>query len=191
MRAAVFIGASACALLSLLPNSAVSQETVTIENVPGQRIDANWYRYLNARYGVGVDIPATGFSYELSGNGDGVTLTSADGEKSIAVYGSQDIDLNETDSDPVSAFATLAEGQIDAMRLGAVNIVHDRIEPLWFEVSTTDAVFLYYQKGLLSPNCPTFTTNLRIKYPITDAKEFDSVVQRMSMSLVGNCSTVE
>jgi len=191
MRAAVLIGASACALLSLLPNSAVSQETVTIENVPGQRIDANWYRYLNARYGVGVDIPATGFSYELSGNGDGVTLTSADGEKSIAVYGSQDIDLNETDSDPVSAFATLAEEQIDAMRLGAVNIVHDRIEPLWFEVSTTDAVFLYYQKGLLSPNCPTFTTNLWIKYPITDAKEFDSVVQRMSMSLVGNCSTVE
>jgi hypothetical protein len=187
----IFIIASACVLLPLLPNGAVSQETVTIENVPGHGIDANWYRYLNARFGVGVDIPATGFAYELSANGDGVTLTSTDGEKTIAVYGSQDIDLSGADSDPLAAFATLAEEQIDAMRLGAVNIVHDRIEPQWFELSTTDAEYLYYQKGLLSLNCPAFTTNLWIKYPNTAAKEFDSVVQRMSNSLVGNCSTVE
>jgi hypothetical protein len=191
MRASIFIVAASCGLLTLLPNNAASQETVAIEEVPGRRIDADWYRYVNARYGVGVDLPARGFSYELSGDGDGVTLSSADGEKSISVYGSQDIDLNETDSDPVAAFATLAEEQIDAMRLGAVNIVHDRIEPLWFEVSTTDAVFLYYQKGLLSLNCPTFSTNLWIKYPNTDAVEFDSVVKRMSMSLAGNCSTVD
>jgi hypothetical protein len=191
MRASIFIVAAWWGLLALLPDDAASQETVTIEELPGRRIDADWYRYVNARYGVGVDLPALGFSYELSGDGDGVTLSSADGEKSISVYGSQDIGLNETDSDPVAAFATLAEAQIDAMRLGAVNIVHDRIEPLWFEVSTTDAEFLYYQKGLLSLNCPTFTTNLWIKYPNTAAQEFDSVRKRMSMSLAGNCSTVD
>ena len=189
-RASIFAVVAACGPPGLT-NIAVGQETVTIENVPGQKIDADWHRYLNARYGFGVDVPARGFSYELSGDGDGVTLTSADGEKSISVYGSQDIDLNETDSDPVAAFATLAEEQIDAMRLGAVNIVHDRIEPLWFEISTTDAAFVYYQKGLLSLNCPTFTTNLWVKYPNAETREFDAVVKRMSASLVGNCSTVE
>ncbi len=190
-RAFILAAGVAGVLLAQIPDGAFSQETVTIEEVPGQRIDADWYRYRNARYGVGVDIPARGFFYELSGNSDGVTLTSADGAKSISVYGSQDIDLNETNSDPVAAFAALAEEQIDAMRLGAVNIVHDRIEPLWFEVSTTDAAFLYYQKGLLSLNCPSFSTNLWIKYLRTDAQEFGSVVKRMSTSLVGNCSTVE
>lgn len=191
MWASALIVASASALLSLMPTNALSQKNATIENVPGQRIDANWYRYLNARYGIGVDIPATGFSYELSENGDEVALSSADGEKSIAVYASEDTDVHETDTDPVATFATLAEEQIDAMRLGAVNIVHDRIEPLWFEVSTTDDEFLYYQKGVLSSSCPTFTTTLWIKYPNAAAKEFDTVFQRMSTSLVVNCSTVE
>ena len=185
----VLICVAACGLLALLPTHAVGQETVTIEEVPGRRIDADWYRYLNARYGVGVDIPARGFFYELSDNGDGVTLTSADGRTSISVYGSQDVDAGETGGDPVKAFATLAEEQIDAMRLGAVNIVHDRIEPLWFEVSTTDTEFLYYQKGLLSLNCPTVTANLWIKYANTEAEEFDAAVKRMSSSLAGNCST--
>jgi hypothetical protein len=190
VRGSILIVA-ASGFLTLMLSNVASQETVTIEKVPGQRIDAQWYRYLNARFGFGVDLPATGFSYELSANGDGVTLTSANSEKSIAVYGSQDIELNTADSNPLAAFATVAEEQVDAMRLGGVNIVHERIEPLWFELSTTDVEFLYYQKGLLSPECPTFTTNLWIKYPNTDAKEFDSVAQRMSTSLVGNCSTVE
>ena len=113
------------------------------------------------------------------------------GEKSIAVYGSQDIGLHETGGDPVAAFARLAEEQIDAMRLGAVHIVEDHIEPLWFEVSTGDAEFLYYQKALLSLDCPTFTTNLWIKYPNRDAEEFDAVRKRMSASLTGNCPTAD
>jgi hypothetical protein len=180
-RAVILITAAVCGW------QPAAQETVPIENVPGKKIDGDWHRYLNARYGVGVDIPAKGFTYELSDNGDGVTLASADGEKSIAVYGSQDIELAENAGDPQAAFAAVAEAQIDAMRLGSVNIVEDRVERLWFEISTTDALYLYYQKGLLSPDCPTFTANLWIKYPNSARAEFEAVRQRMAMSLKGNC----
>jgi hypothetical protein len=182
---------AACAVLSMLLSNVRSQDIVNIENVPGRRIDENWYRYVNTRYRFEVDIPATGFVYEVSQDGDGMTLTSADGEKNVAVYGYQDVNLRETSSDPVAAFAAYAEAQIDAMRLGGVNITHEKLEPLWFELSTTDRVYLYYQKGLLSPDCPTFTNNLWIKYPNSDAKEFDIIVQRMSKSLVGNCLKVQ
>lgn len=184
------LGALVLLLASGFQTLSLGQEIVGIDKVPGQRIDAHWYRYLNARFGFGVDLPAEGFSYELSANGDGITLISGD-DTSIAVYGSQDIELNAADSSSLAAFATVAEEQADAMRLGGVNIVHERIEPLWFELSTTDVEYLYYQKGLLSPDCPTFTTNLWIKYSNRDAREFDSVVQRMSTSLASNCSTVE
>ena len=48
-----------------------------------------------------------------------------------------------------------------------------------------------YQKSLLSLDCPTFTTNLSIKYPNRDAEEFDAVRKRMSASLTGNCPTAD
>ena len=186
LRAAVVVIAAG------LPQSdAAGQETVAIENVPGRNIDADWHRYLNERYGVGIDIPAKGFLYELSDNDDGLTLSSADGEKSISIYGSQDIGLYEAPGDPVANFARLAEEQIDALRLGAIHIVEDRIEPQWFEVTTGDAEYLYYQKGLLSLDCPTFTTNLWIKYPMGAAEELDSVHRRMSASLRGTCPTID
>ncbi len=172
------------------PDDAAAQETVTIEAVPGRRIDAEWHRYLNARYGVGVDIPASGFSYELSDNGDGVELSSADGEKSIAVYGSQDIGLQETGGDPVAAFARLAEDK--STPCGSAPSTSSRItsNPCGSRFRRR-AEFLYYQKSLLSLDCPTFTTNLWIKYPNRDAEEFDAVRKRMSASLTGNCPTAD
>jgi hypothetical protein len=174
-----------CAFAAPGPGSA--QEGVALEAAPGEPIEEDWHRYLNARYGVGIDIPATGFLYELSDNGDGVTLTSPDGETSISVYGAQDIDPDAAESAPMAAFAQVAQAQIDAMRLGAVNIVEERIEPLWFEVATTDDLYRYYQKGVLSLDCPTFTANLWIKYPIAARVEFERVRERMAASLKANC----
>jgi hypothetical protein len=189
LRGAVLLLAALCVLAR--PGPAPAQLTVTIGEVPGQRIDERWHRYLNARYGFGIDIPAGGFVYELSDTGDGLTLTSADGETSISVYGAQDIDPGAAESAPMAAFAEVAQAQIDAMRLGAVNIVEERIEPLWFEVATTDDVYRYYQKGVLSLDCPTFTANLWIKYPIAARAEFERVRGRMAASLQGNCPSFE
>ena len=178
--------ASLIAALGFTPTTA--QETVQLDQVPGQRIDADWYRYTNEQYGLEVDIPAAGFAYEVGDPGDELSLSSADGEQAITVYGSQDVDPQLTGNRLTLAFAALAEAQIDAMRLGGIEITLEHIEPLWFEVSATDATFLYYQKGLISEHCPTLTANLWIKFPVESKAGFDKVVQRMSKSLSIECA---
>lgn len=174
--------------LPLAVGIATSQEAVELADVPGQPIDAAWYRYANMQYGIEDDIPAQGYAYELSEAGDELSLDSADGERSISVYGSQDVDPRLTGNELKLAFAALAAAQIDAMRLGGIEITQEHIEPLWFEVSATDATYLYYQKGLVSEHCPTLTANLWIKFPVEAQSTFDEVVKRMSQSLSIECA---
>jgi hypothetical protein len=175
-------------VLSLAVSVAASQETVNLADVPGQPIDASWYRYGNAQYGIQADIPAQGYVYELSEAGDELSLDSADGERSISVYGSQDVDPRLTGNELKLAFAALAAAQIDAMRLGGIEVTQEHIEPFWFEVSATDATYLYYQKGLVSEHCPTLTANLWIKFPVEAQSTFDEVAKRMSQSLTIECA---
>jgi len=174
--------------LPLAVSLAASQETVELADVPGQPIDAGWYRYANTQYGIQDDIPAEGYVYELGEAGDELSLDSEDGERSISVYGSQDVDPRLTGNELKLAFAALAAAQIDAMRLGGIEITNEHIEPLWFEVSATDATYLYYQKGLVSEHCPTLTANLWIKFPVAAQSAFDEVVKRMSQSLSIECA---
>ena len=175
-------------VLPLAVNVATGQETVNLADVPGQPIDAAWYRYGNAQYGIQADIPAEGYVYELSEAGDELSLDSADGERSISVYGSQDVDPRLTGNQLKLAFAALAAAQIDAMRLGGIEVTQEHIEPFWFEVSATDATYLYYQKGLVSEHCPTLTANLWIKFPVEAQSTFDEVAKRMSQTLSIECA---
>jgi hypothetical protein len=175
-------------VLPLAVSIAASQETVNLADVPGQPIDAAWYRYGNAQYGIQADIPAEGYVYELSEAGDELSLDSADGERSISVYGSQDVDPRLTGNELKLAFAALAAAQIDAMRLGGIEVTQEHIEPFWFEVSATDATYLYYQKGLVSEHCPTLTANLWIKFPVEAQSTFDEVAKRMSQTLSIECA---
>lgn len=179
-------------MLALLVPSVIAyagaQEAVGLEQLPGKPIDKGWFYYTNERYGLSVEIPASGFVYELGERGDELTMTSQDGEQTITVYGSQDVDPNLRGNNLTLAFAALAEAQIDAMRLGGIEVTLEHIDPLWFEVGATDASYLYYQKGLISANCPTLTANLWIKYPVEEHNAFDEVVRRMSKSLSMECA---
>ncbi len=169
-------------------SAALAQETVDIGKLPGKPIDKNWFHYTNRQYGLSADIPASGFAYELGDLGDELSLTSADGEQSITVYGSQDVDPNLRGNNLSLAFAALAAAQIDAMRLGGIEVTLENVHPLSFEVGATDASYLYYQKGVISENCPTLTANLWIKYPVEAKGEFDEIVKRMSQSLSMACA---
>jgi len=167
---------------------AIAQEAVGLEQLPGKPIDEAWFRYTNERYGLSAEIPATGFVYELGEIGDELSMESPDGEQTITVYGSQDVDPNLRGNNLTLAFAALAEAQIDAMRLGGIEVTLEHIDPLSFEVGATDASYLYYQKGLISANCPTLTANLWIKYPTEKKGDFEEVVRRMSQSLSMECA---
>jgi len=179
---------AACLAAFLAVTAAISQETASLEQIPGHRIDADWYRYTNEQYGLEADIPTTGYDYELGDLGDELSLTSPDGEQAITVYGSQDVDPNLRGQNLTLAFAALADAQIDAMRLGGIEVTLEHTEPLWFEVAATDLTYLYFQKGLVDENCPTLTANLWIKFPVGSRKEFDKVVQRMAKSLTIECA---
>lgn len=181
-------GVLAAFLLSLGVACAMGQEAVTLDNLPGQPIDNAWFRYTNEQYGLSADIPASGFNYELGELGDELSMTSPDGEESITVYGSQDVDPNLRGHNLSMAFADVAAAQIDAMRLGGIEVTLEHVDPLSFEVGATDATYLYYQKGLVSENCPTLTANLWIKYPVEAKLAFEAVVDRMSKSLSMECA---
>lgn len=167
---------------------AAGQEAVSLDKLPGKTIDKDWFHYTNQQYGLSADIPASGFDYELSELGDELSMTSGDGERAITVYGSQDVDPNLRGNNLSMAFADVASAQIDAMRLGGIEVTLEHVDPLSFEVGATDASYLYYQKGLISENCPTLTANLWIKYPVEAQKAFDAVVSRMSKSLSMTCA---
>jgi hypothetical protein len=175
-------------LMSLGIAVAMGQGVVDFDKLPGKPIDKDWFHYINQRYGLSGDIPAAGFVYELGDLGDELSMTSVDGEKTITVYGSQDVDPNLRGNNLSMAFAALAAAQIDAMRLGGIEVTLEHVDPLSFEVGATDASYLYYQKGIISENCPTLTANLWIKYPVEDWPAFEDVVKRMSTSLSMTCA---
>ena len=168
---------------------AMGQEAVTLDKLPGKLIDNAWFHYTNEQYGLSADIPATGFDYELGELGDELSMTSPDAEQTITVYGSQDVDPNLRGDNLTLAFAALAAAQIDAMRLGGIEVTLEHVDPLSFEIGAADASYLYYQKGLISENCPTLTANLWIKYPVGAQRAFDDVVKRMAKSLSMECAT--
>lgn len=179
----------AAVLVSLGIAGAAGQEAVPLDKLPGKLIDQDWFRYTNQQYGLSADIPAKGFVYELGELGDELSMTSPDGELAITVYGSQDVDPNLRGKNLSMAFADVAAAQIDAMRLGGIEVTIEHIDPLSFEVGAADASYLYYQKGVVSENCPTLTANLWIKYPVEAQKAFDDVVTRLSKSLSMTCAS--
>lgn len=168
--------------------AALGQETGDVGKLPGKSLDKDWYHYTNQQYGLSTDIPASGFTYELGETGEELSLVSPDGEQTIIIYGSQDVDPNLRGNNLSMAFAALAAAQIDAMRLGGIEVTLEHVDPLSFEIGASDASYLYYQKGIISENCPTLTANLWIKYPAEAQRAFDEVVKRMSKSLSMGCA---
>src|SRR5262245_41671861 len=56
--------------------SSAYADQVMLAQLPGARIDANWFRYINSRFGLAVDIPTKGYRYDVPVNGSGLTLQS-------------------------------------------------------------------------------------------------------------------
>ena len=50
--------------LLLIQSRAFSKE-IMLSQLSGARIDANWFRYTNLRFGAAIDIPSQGYRYEV------------------------------------------------------------------------------------------------------------------------------
>src|SRR5215213_5850094 len=57
-----------------------------LADLPGKRIDSDWFRYTNPRFGLAIDIPARGYRYVLPANGSGMAVISADEKIWITIH---------------------------------------------------------------------------------------------------------
>lgn len=73
-------------LASLFVATAVHSEEVSLADLPGRKIDANWFRYTNMRFGLAIDIPMRGYRYDVPVNGSGLSLISKDERVTITIH---------------------------------------------------------------------------------------------------------
>ena len=59
---------------------------VPLSALSGKRIDKDWFRYTNGRFGLAIDIPTRGYRYVLPANGSGMAVTSGDEKIWITIY---------------------------------------------------------------------------------------------------------
>ena len=59
---------------------------MTLSDLSGARINSHWFRYVNERFELAIDIPTKGYRYTTPANGSGLTLTSSDGKIVITIY---------------------------------------------------------------------------------------------------------
>src|SRR5687767_6406294 len=59
---------------------------VPLSALSGKRIDKDWFRYTNGRFGLAIDIPARGYRCVIPANGSGMAVISGDEKVWISIY---------------------------------------------------------------------------------------------------------
>ncbi|WP_127144977.1 hypothetical protein [Pelagibacterium montanilacus] len=142
---------------------------------------ADWTRYVNPRFGVGVDIPP-GYAPQsgaLVPSGDGKRYRADNGRSAITVWGSL---LDGPD------FSSQTRARIAADEAEGWSITYRSETPDWAAWTGTKAGHVFYTKTLLVCN-DTQTANVRLDYPARDIPDFDPIANRLGNSLAqdGGC----
>jgi hypothetical protein len=158
------------------------------EPPPVSQNDPGWFRYLNARFGLRVDLPETGFRQELSPTGSGITLTSPDRAITINVHANWlgSILPNATDSAGRN-IASLHEQAMAETRQKGGNVTYSVRHDDFYIISGTLGAMVYYERVAISPVCPDVFSAIRVQYPPAIEREFDPLVRRVSLSLRAVC----
>jgi len=190
---------SSAALAALLVVGAVYTSTfkamaeeVSLEQLPGARIDANWFRYVNRKAGVAIDIPTKGFRYEVPADGGDVTLRSNDGGVTITVsaHGVQKV-LGTAPPDARRSIARLYDTAVDnAVRKNGA-ITYKIKKDNFFVLSGVVANNTYYERLNISPSCPSSFSALRVFHRKSLTSRLNRLVTRMSLSLRATCHAEE
>jgi hypothetical protein len=128
-----------------------------------------WNRYVNARYGYGIDIPA-GFSrISEAANGDGGVSRSADGKAELSVWGANLL-LDTLRSD--------VEGRIQSASDDGWEIGYKKITQRWASWSGTRDGRIFYARAIAL--CADDQAGyFRIEYPEEQRDDFDAIVKRL------------
>ena len=139
---------------------------------PLQAMD--WTRYVNARFGMGVDIPAD-FSVEGAAavEGDGKRFRARNGRATITAWGAPARDAD---------FMAETGARIAAEEAAGWAITYRSETPDWAAWGGTRGGHVFYAKAILVCGGAQ-TANVRLDYPVADIRAFDNVVNRLGQSL--------
>ena len=173
---------------------------VPLSALSGKRIDRDWFRYTNPRFGLAIDIPARGYRYVLPVNGSGVAVKSGDEKIWITVYAhfvvNHPVFIADPD-DPDLANAAAAISRIYdhevAETLATGSAITYRMKKKDFYVlaghfkDKAGQDTTYYERYTISPRCPHVFSSFRIIYPKSKERELSKFVTRLSRSLRATC----
>lgn len=142
---------------------------------------AEWTRYVNPRFGAGVDIPP---GFEAQGaadvaNGDGKYYRAANGRGHITIWGALATQ---------SEFSSEMRARIEADEAEGWAITYRSDTPDWAAWGGTRAGHVFFAKSISTCNGQQ-TANVRLTYPALDIPRFDSIVNRLGQTLAqdGGC----
>lgn len=170
-----------------------------LADLPGKRIDGDWFRYSNPRFGLAIDIPARGYRYVLPANGSGMAVISGDENIWITIHAHFVVNHLVFIADPDDPAAGNAAAALRRIydheareELAAGNTITYRVRKKDFYVlSGHSADNTYYERMTISPRCPHVFNSVRIFYPKSKGRELSQFVTRLSRSLRATCEGVD
>ena len=167
-------------------------EELSLEQLPGARIDANWFRYANRKAGVAIDIPTQGFRYDVPAGGSDLTLTSNDGAITITVsaHGVRKV-LGRAPDDARQSIARLFDTAVDNAHRKNGAITYKVKKDNFFVLSGVVDNNTYYERLNISPSCPAGFSALRVFHRQSLTSRLNRLVTRMSLSLRATCQAEE
>lgn len=145
-----------------------------LSSLSGSLLASDWSRYVNPRFGFGVDIPA-GFGADGPAPfaGEGKRFVAENGRSTITAWGA-----------PAQGAQFMAEtsARIAAAEAEGWAITYRSETPDWASWTGTRGGHVFYVKALLVCN-GTQTANVRLDYPAIDLGVFDPVIDRLGQSL--------
>jgi hypothetical protein len=167
-------------------------EELSLEQLPGARIDDSWFRYANRKAGVAIDIPTKGFRYDVPAGGADLTLTSNDGAVTITVsaHGVRNV-LGTATNDARQSIARLFDTAVDNAKRKNGAITYKVKKDNFFVLSGVVDDNTYYERLNVSPSCPDGFAALRVFHRKSLTSRLNHLVTRMSLSLRATCQAEE
>ena len=177
--------------ISLFESNSRAEE-VSLSDLSGAKIDNQWFRYVNRRFGLAIDIPTHDYSYDVPVNGSGLTLTSRDKATAITIYAHWVINVVDNANNDVSRSVSLLFDKAITETLEKRGTVEYSVKKdEFYVISGRFGNDMYYERLTVSPNCPAIFNSFRIFHPGHLEKTLDVLVTRMSKSLTATCKGEE
>lgn len=162
---------------------------VALSDLSGARINSHWFRYVNSRFGLAIDIPTKGYRYTVPVNGSGLTLTSLDGEIWITIYNHFGPNIvDNANNDARNSIAKLFDSEVSDTRKANGTIEYSVRKDDFYVISGRFGSNTYYERLTISRECPDIINAVRIFHPTRLERRLHQLTTRLSTSLTATCN---